>query len=80
MVSPLGAPEVLDLAHHCLESFVHLLWLFSFVEGESSELSFDHLHLSDLVIFMHHLEGVTNLLHGLQLAYHVVLFSTQRGK
>jgi hypothetical protein len=49
MVIPLGAPEVVHLVDHCFESVVHRLWLLSFVEDESTELSLDRLALSDLV-------------------------------
>jgi hypothetical protein len=38
MVIPFGAPEVAHLVDHRLEPVVHGLWLFSFVEDESTEL------------------------------------------
>jgi hypothetical protein len=79
VVGPLDAPEVPKLVHHRIELIVYFLWLFSFVEGEPSELSFDHLHLGDLVTSVCRLEGVPNLLRGLQ-PYYVILFPTQRGK
>jgi hypothetical protein len=52
MVIPLGAPEVAHLIHHCFEPVVHCLWLFSFVEDESAELSLDRLTLGDLGHFV----------------------------
>jgi hypothetical protein len=58
MVIPLGAPEVADLIHHGLESVVHDLWIFSFVEDELIEFSLDCFPLDDLsyfVPFMRHL-------------------------
>jgi hypothetical protein len=48
MVIPLGAPKIAHLVHHCLEPVVHSLWLFLFVEDESTELSLDCLALGDL--------------------------------
>jgi hypothetical protein len=47
MVIPLGALEVADLVDHRLELVVHCLWLFSFVEDESTEFSLDHFTLGD---------------------------------
>jgi hypothetical protein len=48
MVIPLCA----DLVHHCLESVVHGLWLFSFVEDEPTEFSLDRFPLGDLGHFI----------------------------
>jgi hypothetical protein len=65
MVIPFGAPEVVHLVHHGLESVVHGLWLFSFVEDESTELLLDHLPLGDfghLVPFVRGFEDVLNFL------------------
>jgi hypothetical protein len=45
MVIPLGAPKVAHLVDHCFEPVVHYLWLLSFVEDESTELSLDFLAL-----------------------------------
>ena len=64
MVIPLGSPKVADLVDHCLEPVVHCLWLFSFVEDESTELSLDRLVLGDLghlVPFVCRFEDVPNL-------------------
>jgi hypothetical protein len=75
VVRSLCAPIVLDLVHQGFKLVVHLLWPLSFVDGEPSELSFNDLHLSyfgDLVTFMHCLEGVPNLLGGLQPIHFVV--------
>jgi hypothetical protein len=52
MVIPLGAPEVADLVHHCLEPVVHFLWLFSLVEVEPTKFSLDRFPLSDLLFFV----------------------------
>jgi hypothetical protein len=63
MVIPFGALKVAHLIHHCFESIVHCLRLFSFVEDESTELSLDRLPLSDLghlVPFVCHFEDVPN--------------------
>jgi hypothetical protein len=63
MVIPFGAPEVAHLVHHCLEPIVHRLWIFSFVEDESTELPLDRLLLGDLghlVPFVRGLEHVSN--------------------
>jgi hypothetical protein len=63
MVIPLRAPEVVHLVDHRLEPVVHCLWLLSFVEDESTELSLDCLALGDfghLVPFMRRLEDVPN--------------------
>jgi hypothetical protein len=48
MVIPFCAPEVAYLIDHGLETVVHGLQLFSFVEDESTELSLDHLPLGAL--------------------------------
>jgi hypothetical protein len=63
MVIPFGAPEVANLVHHRFEPVVHCLWLFSFVEDESTELSLDRLALGDfghLVPFIRRLEDIPN--------------------
>jgi hypothetical protein len=63
MVIPFGAPEVAHLVHHGLEPVVHGLWLFPFVEDESTEFSFDRLALGDLghlVPFVRGFEDVPN--------------------
>jgi hypothetical protein len=63
MVIPFGALEVAHLIDHCFEPVVHCLWLFSIVEEEPTEFSFDHLTLSDfghLDPFMRRLEDVPN--------------------
>jgi hypothetical protein len=63
MVIPLGAPEVKYLVHHRLEPVVHGLWLFPFVEDESTEFSLDrfaHGDLGHLVPFVRGLEDVLN--------------------
>jgi hypothetical protein len=65
MVIPLGAPEVAHLVDHRLEPVIHYLWLFSFVEDESTELSLDHFALGDLghiVPFMRRLEDIPNFI------------------
>jgi hypothetical protein len=80
MVIPLGAPEVADLVHHCLEPVVHSLWLFSFVEDEPTEFSLNRFTLGDLghlVPFMHRLEDVHNFFGTFQPLHLVVLLSTQ---
>src|SRR5688572_7133821 len=83
MVIPLGAPEVADLVHHCLEPAVHGLWLFSFVEDEPIEFSLDHFALgglSHLVPFMRRLEDVPNFFGTFQSLHLVLLLSTQGSK
>jgi hypothetical protein len=63
MVIPLRAPEVAHLIDHSLESVVHCLWLFSFVENESTELPLDRLALVDLghlIPFVRRFEDVPN--------------------
>lgn len=82
MVSPLGAPVVLDLIHQGFDPVIHLLWPF-YVDGEPSELTIDELHfcdLGDLVTVMRRLEGIPNLLGALQPVNLVVFFPTQRDK
>jgi hypothetical protein len=83
MVIPLGAPEVAHLVHHCLSSVVHCLWLFSFVEDESTELALDRLPLGDLghlVPFVRGFEDVPNFFGVLQPLHLVILLSTQGGE
>jgi hypothetical protein len=63
MVIPFGAPEVAHLVDHRLETVVHGLWLFSFVEDETTELPLDRLPLGDLghlIPFVRGLEHVPN--------------------
>jgi hypothetical protein len=48
MVIPFGAAEVAHLILHGLEPVVHGLWLFSFIEDESTEFSLDRLAFVDL--------------------------------
>jgi hypothetical protein len=63
MVIPLGAPKVAHLVGHCFEPVVHCLWLLSFVENESTELSLDRFVFGDLghlVPFMFRLEDIPN--------------------
>jgi hypothetical protein len=70
------------LVHHHLKSVVHFLWLFSFLEGESSELSFNHLHLGDfgdLVTFVCRLKAIPNFLDAFQPLYFGVLESRLEG-
>jgi hypothetical protein len=79
MVIPIGAPEVAHLVHHCLEPVVHGLRLFSFVEDESTEFSFDRLMLGDLchlVPFMRGFEDVPNLFGALLPLHLIILLST----
>ena len=66
MVGSLGALKVSDLVHHRLELVVHLLWLFSDVEGEPSEISFNYLHLGDLVTFVRRIEAIPKFLGAFQ--------------
>jgi hypothetical protein len=80
MVIPLGAPKVAHLVDHCLEPVVHCLWLLSFVEDESTELSFNCFALGDfghLVPFMRRFEDVPNFFVIFQPLHLVVLLSTQ---
>jgi hypothetical protein len=63
MVIPFGDPKVAHLVHHCLELIVHHLWLFSFVEDESTEFSLDCFALGDLghlIPFVRGFEDVLN--------------------
>jgi hypothetical protein len=63
MVIPFGAPDVAHLVDHHLESVVHGLRLFPFVENESTEFSLDRFVLGDLghlVPFVRGLEDVPN--------------------
>ena len=79
MVIPVGASEVVDLVHHCLELVVHLLWLFSFAEDEPTEFSLDRLTLGDfghLVPFMRRLEVIPNLFGIFQPSHLIILLST----
>jgi hypothetical protein len=74
---------VVYLVDHSLEPVVHYLWLFSFVEDESTEFSLDHFTLDDfghLVPFMHHLEDVPNFFSTLESLHLVVLLPTQRSE
>jgi hypothetical protein len=83
MVIPLGAPEVAHLVHHCFEPVVHGLWLFSFIEDESTKLSLDRLSLGDLghpVSFVHCFEDVQNLFGMFQSLHLIILLSTQGGE
>jgi hypothetical protein len=80
MVIPLGAPEVADLVDHCLELVVHCLWLLSFVEDGSTDLSLDRFALGDfghLVPFMRHFEDVPNFFCTLQHLHFIVLLLAQ---
>jgi hypothetical protein len=80
MVILLGAPEVAHLVDHCLEPVVYCLWLLSFVEDKSTELSLDRFTLGDLghlVPFKHRLENVSNFFGIFQPLHLVVLLSTQ---
>jgi hypothetical protein len=72
----LGDLEVVDLVLLRLEPVVHVLWLFSFVEDESSGFSLDHLTLGDLVTFGHRLEHVPTLVCALQSLHLVILYLT----
>ena len=63
MVILLGAPEVAHLVDHCLEPVVYCLWLLSFVEDKSTELSLDRFPLGDLghlIPFVRRFEDVPN--------------------
>jgi hypothetical protein len=80
MVIPLGAPEVLHLVDHCFEPVVHCLWLFSFVEDESTEFSLDRLTLSDLghlIPFVCRFEDFLNFFGIFQPLHLIILLSTQ---
>jgi hypothetical protein len=48
MVIPLDAPKVAYLVHHGLEPVVHGLWLFTFVEDESTKFTLNCFSLGDL--------------------------------
>jgi hypothetical protein len=77
MICPFCASVILDLVHQGLEPIVHLLWSFSFVDGEPSKLSFNELHLGnlgDLVTFMHRLKCVSYLFGAFE-PVHFVVFS-----
>jgi hypothetical protein len=79
MVIPLGAPEVADLVHHCLEPVVHGLWLFSFVKDDPTGFSLDCFSLGDLgyfIPFVRRLEDVPNFFGTFQPLHLVVLLST----
>jgi hypothetical protein len=81
MVMPLRGPEVAHLIDHCLEPVVYYLWLLSFVEDESTELSLDRLTLGDfghLVPFMRRLEDIPNFFGILTLAPHYTPLDTRR--
>jgi hypothetical protein len=59
------------------------LWLFSFIEDESTKFALDCLVLDDLghlISFVRGLENVSNLFGILQSLYLVILLSTQGGK
>jgi hypothetical protein len=76
MVIPFGALEIAHLVDHCFEPVVHCLWLLSFVEDESIELSLDHLALGDfghLVPFMHRFEDIPNFF-GIFQPLHLIIF------
>jgi hypothetical protein len=80
MVIPFGAPEVAHLVHHCFQPVVHRLWLLSFVEDESTELSLNRLALGDfghLVPFMRCLEGIPNFFGIFRPLHLIILLSTQ---
>jgi hypothetical protein len=80
MVIPLGAPEVAHLVDHCFEPVVHRLWLLSFVEDESTELSLNRLALVDfghLVPFMRRFEDILNFFGIFQTLHLIILLSTQ---
>jgi hypothetical protein len=83
MVIPFGALEVAHLIDHNIESVVHRLWLLSFVEDESTELSLDRLALGDLghlVPLMLRFEDVLNFFGIFQPLHLIILFSTQGGE
>jgi hypothetical protein len=59
------------------------LWLFSFVEDESTEFSLDRFALGDLghlVPFMHRLEDIPNFFGTFQPLHLVILLSTQESE
>jgi hypothetical protein len=83
MVIPFCAPEVAYLIDHGLETVVHGLQLFSFVEDESTELSLDRLPLGALghfVPFVCRFEDVPNFFGILQPLHLIILLSTQGGE
>jgi hypothetical protein len=83
MVIPLGAPEVAHLVDYCFEPVVHCLWLLSFVEDGSIELSLDRLtfgDLSHLVSFVRRLEDIPNFSDIFQPLHLIILLSTQGGE
>jgi hypothetical protein len=83
MVIPFGAPEVAHLVDHRLEPIVHCLWLLSFVEDKSTELSLDRLALGDLghlVLFVCRFEDVPNFFGIFQPLHLIILLSTQGGE
>jgi hypothetical protein len=83
MVITFGAPDVAHLVDHCFEPVVHRLWLLSFIEDESTELSLDRLALGDfghLVPFMRRFEDIPNFC-GIFLPLHlIILLLTQGGE
>jgi hypothetical protein len=81
MVIPLGVPEVAHLVDHHFESVVHCLWLLTFVEDESIELSLDRLTLGDLghlVPFVHRLVNIPNFLGIFQPLHLITPLDTRR--
>jgi hypothetical protein len=83
MVIPLGAPEVAHLVDHHFEPVVHCLWLLSFVEDESTELSLDRFVLGDLghlVPFVRRFEDIPNLFDIFQPLHLIIPLSTQGGE
>jgi hypothetical protein len=78
-VIPFCAPKVAHLVDHCFEPVVHRLWLLSFVEDESTELSLDRLALGDLghlVPFVHRFEDISNFFGIFQPLHLIILLST----
>jgi hypothetical protein len=70
------------LVDHYFEPVVHRLWLLSFVEDESTELSLDRLALSDfghLVPFMRRFEDIPNFFGIFQPLHLIILLSIQGG-
>jgi hypothetical protein len=79
MVIPFGAPEIAHLVDHHLELVLHGLWLFPFVEDESTELSLNRFALGDLghlVHFVRGFEDVPNLFGVLQPLHLIIHLST----
>jgi hypothetical protein len=71
------------LVDHSLEPVVYCLWLLSFVEDESIELSLDRLSLGDLghlVPFVRRLEDIPNFFDIFQSLHLIILLSTQGGE